>query len=265
MGKPIIFITSDPYGDRESGKTAGDFLVSGHRLEFDPEVSIVSTYFWDRLPGARRPLERFILHNLATAVLMKYADLQFHPETPKCPFFTSVDPKEIPDSFDAGDLCAECEGSLQMRLSKGDISVEKVAAAKRLFNTAWRRKTCFVVMPFQRKLENVYKKIARALTEEGWKVHRGDEIVQPRRITDAILEGILTSDLVVADLTGNNPNVFYELGFADAIGRNVIMLTQEERMPFDVAAYRAIFYKSTTDGLREMDRKLRRQAGKASS
>src|SRR5882762_1959616 len=98
LSKPLIFVTSVPYGDPDSGKEKGDFIVSGHGLEFDSKVSIVSTYFWDRLPGGRR-LQPYILHNLATAVLMEYAGLLFHIEkTPECPFFSSPDPKEIPKS-----------------------------------------------------------------------------------------------------------------------------------------------------------------------
>jgi hypothetical protein len=263
LPRPIIFVTSVPYGDRANGKKKEEFFVSGHRLEFDPEVSIVSTYFWDRLPGTR--LQPYILLNLATAVLMKYAELQFHAERRECPFFTSLDPSEIRYSFDAGDLCTDCERSVQTKLRNRLISVEKVASAKRLFNRAWGRRTCFMIMPLEKKLEPVYRVVSQALREEGWIVRRADEIARPGRITDAILEAIHTSDLVVADLTGTNGNVFYELGFAHAISRDAITLTQERRIPFDVADYNAIFYKQSERGLRELGRKLRHLAGRVST
>ena len=90
---------------------------------------------------------------------------------------------------------------------------------------------------------------------------RADEIVHPRRITDAILQATLLSDLVVADLTGSNPNVFYELGLAHASGCDVIMITQESKIPFDVTTESTIFYKPHEKGFRELERQLHRLVG----
>jgi hypothetical protein len=84
------------------------------------------------------------------------------------------------------------------------MSLDQVAGAKRIFNCAIGRKTCFVVMPFDAKLRKVYEIVSSTLAANGWTVARADEISHPRRVTDTILQAILVSDLVVADLTGNN-------------------------------------------------------------
>lgn len=264
LPKPFVFVTSLPYGERERGRTKEAFIFSQHRPEFDPDISIISTYLWDRLPGTRR-LQPYILYNLATAVLSKYAGLQFHSDKPQCPFFSGSDPEDIDYSFDGTGLCSGCEHTLQAKLRNSEISVAKIAAAKKLFNRASGKKMCFMVMPFRRELDPVYKIVGQVLKEEGWTVVRADEIVRPRRITDAIMQAILMSDLVVADLTGSNPNVFYEVGVAHAIGCDVIMLTQERRIPFDVAIEETIFYRCNERGLRELDKKLRRKVGSGSS
>jgi nucleoside 2-deoxyribosyltransferase len=84
---------------------------------------------------------------------------------------------------------------------------------------------------------------------------------RPRRIKDAIIQAILTSDLVIADLTGKSENVYYELGVAHAVGCDVILLTQEASIPFDIATERAIFYKGTRQGITELRKELIKMAG----
>ena len=92
-------------------------------------------------------------------------------------------------------------------------------------------------MPFSKDFDKVQQAVVRSVSAGGWLIVRADEIARPRRITKAILQAILTSDLVVADITGNNPNVFYELGFARATGCDIVMLCQKSagHLPFDVA------------------------------
>ena len=77
--------------------------------------------------------------------------------------------------------------------------------------------TAFVVMPFREEWSNnVYGFIQRAVDRLGGRLEaiRADEIAMPGRINDQIMEAIRTADLVIADITGLNANVFWELGFA---------------------------------------------------
>ncbi len=79
---------------------------------------------------------------------------------------------------------------------------------------------CFVLMPFLESVEPIYKDHIKPLIEsEGISCQRADEIVGTNIITYDIWEKINRARFIVADLTGKNPNVFYEVGLAHAIGR----------------------------------------------
>jgi hypothetical protein len=104
----------------------------------------------------------------------------------------------------------------------------------------------FVIMPFGEGFDEIYNLFTvGALTEAGYDVFRGDDIRSHQNILKDILEGLANSDLVVADLSGSNPNVYYELGLAHGLGRRVVLLTQKvEELPFDLRSYRVIPYST---------------------
>ena len=74
-------------------------------------------------------------------------------------------------------------------------------------------------------------------------VSRADDLLNQQNILRDILYSIESADLLVADLTDSNPNVYYELGLAHALGKPVILLGQDiEEIPFDIRSYRLIMY-----------------------
>jgi hypothetical protein len=113
-------------------------------------------------------------------------------------------------------------------------------------------------MPFAAKYQEVYNQVYRPVCEannvECWRV---DEIARPGSITKDIVEGIIEADIVLADLTSKNANVFYELGIAHCVGNKTIMTSQSnEDVPFDIASYRVIFYEQSINGSKELTGKL---------
>src|SRR6185369_5698014 len=69
----------------------------------------------------------------------------------------------------------------------------------------------FVIMPFDIEFDSIYEKlIKKPLEEVGYDVKRADSLIDQQNILSAIVQGIAKADLVVADLTLTNPNVFYE-------------------------------------------------------
>jgi hypothetical protein len=104
----------------------------------------------------------------------------------------------------------------------------------------------FVIMPFGEGFDEIYGLfIAGAVTEAGYDVVRADDIRNQQNILKDVLAGLTDSALVVADLTGSNPNVYYELGLAHALGKRVILLTQHiDELPFDLRSYRVIPYST---------------------
>lgn len=102
----------------------------------------------------------------------------------------------------------------------------------------------FVIMPFAPDFDEIYNLfIATTLTDAGFEVFRADTILSQRNILEDVVSSIIESDLIVADLTGSNANVYYELGLAHALGKRVLLLTQSiEELPFDLRSYRVISY-----------------------
>jgi hypothetical protein len=127
-----------------------------------------------------------------------------------------------------------------------------------------RARICYVIMPFDEQYLSTYSEAIRpALAKvasdrkEQWQCRRSDDIHVPGSITKEIINSLHTADLVIADLTDHNPNVFYELGAVHAAGRPTVMITQQiDALPFDINTYRVHPYAASTDGLRELSEYL---------
>ncbi|HJP95740.1 MAG TPA: Hsp70 family protein [Candidatus Saccharimonadales bacterium] len=118
---------------------------------------------------------------------------------------------------------------------------------------------CFVLMPFAEKFQPIYEDhIRRIVTEAGLSSQRADEIASINLITWDIWERINKARFLIADLTNRNPNVFYEVGLAHAISKDVILLTQSMGdIPFDLQSLRLIVYEYSPRGMVEFEKKLR--------
>ena len=109
-----------------------------------------------------------------------------------------------------------------------------------------KKKICFVMMPFGGDFEDYYKEIYHTAIEEcDLLPRRADSIYRPSPILHDIWTFINDSLLVIADITGRNPNVMYELGLAHAIAKPAIIITNNiEDVPFDLRALRILVYNS---------------------
>jgi hypothetical protein len=108
-----------------------------------------------------------------------------------------------------------------------------------------RRKNIFVAMPFRPELNFFFLFLKRHLEEAfGIAVERGDARVLTKPLMEKIRDQILRADLIIGDVTDNNPNVFYELGLAHANGKAVIFLTQNppQNAPVDIRQFEFIEY-----------------------
>jgi hypothetical protein len=113
------------------------------------------------------------------------------------------------------------------------------------------KKKCFVISPIgepgtdtRQQADDVFEYIiGPALEEMEVEAVRGDGFPEPGLITSQVIEAILTYDFCIADLSGHNPNVFYELAIAQTLGRPVLLLKLfGQPIPFDVKDYRLIEY-----------------------
>lgn len=102
----------------------------------------------------------------------------------------------------------------------------------------------FVIMPFLKEFDDIYQLgIKPACEKAGAYAERVDEQIFHESILQRIYNQISKADVIIADMTGRNPNVFYEAGYAHALGKPVILLTQAaEDIPFDLKHYPHIVY-----------------------
>src|SRR2546430_17675107 len=107
-------------------------------------------------------------------------------------------------------------------------------------------KTCFSIMPFKDGFEEIDRIVGEVAAECGLEYVRGDRRHQPGSILPQILHDIQRAAVVVADITGNNPNVLYELGIAHQIKgpERVVIITQPSvNSPYDIHEFRQLTYK----------------------
>ena len=106
------------------------------------------------------------------------------------------------------------------------------------------KKTCFVIMPFGEYFNTYYDDIyIPAIKDTDLTAKRADDFYKPGYIIKDIWDNINQCELLLADLTGKNQNVFYELGLAHAINKPVVIIAENiEDIPFDIRGLRVITY-----------------------
>jgi hypothetical protein len=105
-------------------------------------------------------------------------------------------------------------------------------------------KFCFVLMPFRDPYDTYYERIyVPAIKAAGLEPRRINEVFRAGTIIKDIWEHTVSAQVLVAEVTGRNPNVFYELGLAHAIAKPVVLITQTlDDVPFDLKHLRHILY-----------------------
>lgn len=108
----------------------------------------------------------------------------------------------------------------------------------------------FVIMKFgDQFLDSAYQGVVKPLgTEFGYEVLRANEIEDSGRISQQILEGIAQSALILAELSGERPNSYYEAGYAHALGKEMVFAIKADEQPhFDLADHRFIKWNTEAD------------------
>ncbi|AJG98173.1 hypothetical protein LF65_01566 [Clostridium beijerinckii] len=160
----------------------------------------------------------------------------------------------------------------KVALTQGEISVDLNIPYDKVLNFNVPHSTddkinedekyVFVVMSFQDDplLQDAYETIKRTIgkLKKGLKCERVDEIQDDFIITDKIIECIKKAGLIIVELTGDRPNVYYELGYAKALGKRLILVAREGEKPhFDVTTQNIIFYKNSTTLEQALNKRLR--------
>jgi AbiJ N-terminal domain 5 len=112
-----------------------------------------------------------------------------------------------------------------------------------------------VMLPF--KLQSSFIAVKNACDKLGLECKKADDIWENVTFIQDIFELIFTSKVVVADFTGKNPNVFYEVGIAHTLGKTVIPITQSfDDVPSDLGHHRALKYLSNNQGYADLTNDL---------
>jgi hypothetical protein len=111
----------------------------------------------------------------------------------------------------------------------------------------------FVLMPFDKEFDDIYKfGIKKTAEELGIIAERVDEQHFSETILERVYRQIENSDFIIADMTGKNPNVFYEVGYAHAKGKKCALITQSATdIPFDLKHHTHVIYNGTIADLSE--------------
>ncbi|MCL4682983.1 MAG: hypothetical protein KJZ92_17175 [Rhodocyclaceae bacterium] len=154
------------------------------------------------------------------------------------------------------------QGTVSISRSQLEILIrgEGTVELRNLFIEALRPQA-FVVMQFTEEYTALYKDVIEPVcTDFGFQVIRGDNVYTNGLIIEDITRSIRECSIVIADITPNNANVYYELGFAHGIGKPAILLSDRNRdkLPFDISGFRLLFYDNTIGGKTAVEQALRK-------
>ena len=143
---------------------------------------------------------------------------------------------------------------------RDEINIEELGLKPRFENLSFEIKKgrCSFLCPFSEPFNSIYKNHVKiAVESQNNTIFRVDEIFGEDPILDQIWYYICSSELVLADVTGRNPNVMYVLGMAHTIGKPIVIITQRiEDVPFDLRQYQYIIYEYTQNGCKELEERI---------
>jgi hypothetical protein len=150
-------------------------------------------------------------------------------------------------------------------IQKGPVNVYLQSASRCAIRNVEIRSSapiCFVVMQFTDEYNALFKEVIRPVCASyGYEVIRGDDFYTSGQIIEDITRSIRESALIIADVTPDNANVFYEVGYAHGIGKPTILLSDRKRdkkLPFDIAGFRTLFYDNTISGKGVVEERLKK-------
>lgn len=108
-----------------------------------------------------------------------------------------------------------------------------------------KKNRAIIIAPFDPSGEQVRDAVRRVLQELGIEVFRLDTLPVGSNLTYEIINGIEAADFIIADVSKQNPNVFYELGFAHALRKPTLLMTDQESLssvPTDLSSNLYLIY-----------------------
>jgi len=198
--RPLIVLTSEPYGTAPHGSEEDWFYFSG---ALDTNVSIISTYLWENVEGARI-LQQYLLFMIGTILISEYAGLHFHVETRGCLFDFCEKPINIYSSLQSDNFfCPTCNTYIERALRKGSINIDQLVSAMRIINRARGIElSCFI--SYSHKDEAFAKKLHSRMKKRKLKVWLAAEDLGDGKIHDQLERSIRLHDKLLLVLSNNS-------------------------------------------------------------
>jgi hypothetical protein len=184
---------------------------------------------------------------------------------------SSIRPRKDHEARSAalGSISADAAESTELRAMVDDLRTkveaflggsESQRRSERAAKPEMDPSLCFIVMPFgPEELTDVYEYFVKPSIEThcSLRCERGDDVFGSNVIMDDIRSSIERARIVVVDLTGRNPNVFYEVGIAHTMNKDVLLLSQSmSDVPFDLRHRRVLVYDNTPKGCKKLERSV---------
>jgi len=245
--KKVICVSSRPFED--------NWFSHEYR-----DCAVISVYYWEE-HFAPPSLRAYILYQIAQALLPLEADLSeemllrlVHEPPVGCLDDFVGDKQDIKLGMVSGNMCLKCEGLLlQYGTNRNALeAVRRILAVVR--DEAIGRpqiidpSSAFVIMRFSQNDENdnAYKYgVKLGLTDIGLKVRRADDTVQSSQILDKVFQHIKTSRFIVAKVDTENLNVYFELGAAMGVSKEVLLISESTlivNLPSDLRNWECLTY-----------------------
>lgn len=148
--------------------------------------------------------------------------------------------------------------------SKEHVTQEEWYTASKILTKVYEEQKklyIFMIMPFKdaQLTKNIERYIKEPLQADGHRVERVDDSIRASLIIGDIINSLRTADIIIAELTLDNLNVYYELGRAHEIEQNIIQICQQkqEDLPFDIRGIRTIDYEDSEEGYEILLKKIR--------
>jgi hypothetical protein len=164
------------------------------------------------------------------------------------------------DTVEAESLRREVHEAVELFKSNFAEPVVAHQTKTRAERSAEEKRRCFVVMPFgDPDLQVVYEDFVKPILDRcNLHCERGDDVFGSNVIMEDILKSISAADVVLADLTRKNANVFYEVGICHALDKPVLLLAQSvDDVPFDLRHRRVLLYEYSPRGCKRLETTLR--------
>lgn len=242
-----------------------EMTVEFEKLEFGDEAQILFNY-----QNSNSFMSSGICNQLSAKFEFKYYDGQWHFEN-YAGFSESLQKKKFTIKIEIyGSLISLYIDNIKVitALSKllitnsniGILAKSKNNITFSSFKSDYRKPKAFVISQFGNDYDVLYNDVIKPVCEkQKFDVNRADEMSSSTLILNDITESIRNSSLVIADISPNNPNVFYEVGYAHAINKPTILLCDKSlrtHLPFDVSGFRTIFYDNSIGGKKIVEEKL---------